>query len=116
MNRVIHAGLLAVTMLATAPVVHALAAQPTMPAVPSDTTTATAQASSAEVFRPAPLPDEAVNQPTQVASSDSEPDLHPDLLSMHEKDSGVLGDTSAEYGHTERVRPAGGMSLSIPMN
>ncbi len=110
--KIFHAGLIAGTVAWSA---SSLAAQPTMPAVPNETTaTATSQASSAEIFRPAPLPNEDANSPRQVASSDEGPNLHPDLLSMHENAAGVLGDTSAEYGRTQRVRPAGGMSLSIP--
>ena len=113
--RTFHAGLLAGTLAAIVWSAPTLASQPTTPAVPNETTaTATAQATSAEVFRPAPVPNEDANSPRQVASSDDGPNLHPDLLSMHENATGVLGDTSAEYGRTQRVRPAGGMSLSIP--
>ena len=88
-----------------------------MPAIASATLVQAppARTASAEVFRPAPLPDENLGTPAERIASNDEPNLHPDLLSMHEHGTGALADTSAEYSRTQRVRPAGGMSLSIPM-
>lgn len=72
---------------------------------------------SAEVFRPAPMPNQNVLAPSEKVASSDQASLRPDLLSMHENSSGgPLGDTSAEYGRASRVKPAGGMSLSIPMD
>jgi hypothetical protein len=98
------------------PVFAADGDQATMPAVPTATATMTARAQpvAAEIFRPAPMPNENAT-PWREASSTDEASLHPDLLRMREQHAGVLGDTSAEYERTSRVAPAGGMSLSIPV-
>ncbi len=90
--------------------------QPTTAAIPNDVvaTAPAARPASVEVFKPAPLPNESLSDaPTSVASD--EPNLHPDLLRMSEHGSGALGDTSSEYQREARVSPAGGMSLSIPV-
>ena len=34
---------------------------------------------------------------------------------MHEKNDGALGNTDLAYDRSERMKPAGGMSLDIPM-
>lgn len=91
----------------------------TIAAMPTGNPPAAAAAvrtASAEVFRPAPMPNENVSAPGSKVVASEEASLHPDLLSMHENSSGPLGDTSVEYGRASRVRPAGGMSLSIPMD
>ena len=117
MSNPISPGRLLLALMLFAPVHRALAseAQATVPAIVDSVTppVTAARPISAEVFKPAPLPDENMGSPTQVASD--EPNLHPDLLRMREHASGVLGDSSSEYGRASRVRPAGGMSLSIPV-
>ena len=87
----------------------------TVPAIATATPTiAAVHPAMAEVFRPAPLPGEDDRSPTrQVAEAG--PNLHPDVLSVHEKSDGVLGDTDLAYNRNERMKPAGGMSLNIPM-
>ena len=98
----------------SAPFARADDMQPTVPAIVAKAAPIpAARPASAEVFRPAPMPNESMGSPTQVASD--EPNLHPDLLRMHEQANGVLGDTSSEYDRASRVHPAGGMSLSIPV-
>lgn len=78
---------------------------------------AIARLASAETFRPAPMPNPRVGEPSDaVASDDGQASLHPDLLSMHEATAGALAGTSSEYEHSSRLKPAGGMSLSIPMD
>ena len=68
----------------------------------------------AEVFRPAPVPgDEPRGSARQVA--DAGPNLHPDLLSLRDRSEGALSDSDLAYDRNQRVRPAGGMSLDIPM-
>jgi hypothetical protein len=96
---------------------HAADPQPTMPALANETMVQqpAARPASVEVFSAAPLPNENMATPTTRVADADQPNLHPDLLSMHENASGALSDTSVEYQRTQRVRPAGGMSLSIPM-
>ena len=77
-------------------------------------TVAAVQPAMAEVFRPAPVPgDEPRSAAHQVA--DAEPNLHPDLLSPQSKADGALSDSDIAYDRNQRMRPAGGMSLDIPM-
>ncbi len=86
-----------------------------IPAVPTAIpTVAAVRPAMAEVFRPAPVPGDELRAPThQVA--DAGPNLHPDVLSVHENTDGALSDTDLAYNRNERVKPAGGMSLNIPM-
>ncbi len=110
---VIAAGIMALagtTALAADP-------QPTMPAIANDMVAPapTARVASVEVFKPAPLPDENFGTPAEKVADSDQPNLHPDLLRMSEHGNGVLADTGSEYSRSSRVRPAGGMSLSIPM-
>jgi hypothetical protein len=69
----------------------------------------------AEVFRPAPVPGEDEHPSGTRRVADAGPSLHPDLLSTHERSDGVLGNTDIAYDRNQRMRPAGGMSLDIPM-
>ena len=91
--------------------------QPTTAAIANDMAVQrpAARPASVEVFSAAPLPNENLATPTTRVADADQANLHPDLLSMHENTAGALSDTSAEYQRTQRVRPAGGMSLSIPM-
>ena len=87
----------------------------TVPAISTATpTVAAVHPAMAEVFRPAPLPGEEERAPTRQVA-DAGPNLHPDVLGMHEKSDGALGDTDLAYNRNERMKPAGGMSLNIPM-
>ncbi len=90
----------------------------TVSAVPSATATVAAvRPAMAEVFRPAPVPEEderGVGANTSRVA-DAGPSLHPDILSVHEKSDGALGNTDLAYDRNQRMRPAGGMSLDIPM-
>ena len=88
-------------------------AGPTTSAIPS-AAVATVRPAMAEVFHPAPLPDEDRSGPTRHVA-DAGPNLHPDFLGVHEKADGPLGDTDLAYNRNERMKPAGGMSLQIPM-
>lgn len=115
------AALLFAPSLLAAPLAQA-ADSPSVPttvtAVPAETTTiarATVRPASAEVMRPAPMPDEDIHGPAEKVADSDQPRLHPDLLRIHEAANGPLGDTTSEYDHTSRVGPAGGMSLSIPV-
>lgn len=74
------------------------------------------QVASAEIFRPAPVPNQRISQPGRAVASSDEAQLRPDVFRMREKTSGALSTTSSEYEHASRVGPAGGMSLSIPMD
>lgn len=87
----------------------------TVPAISTATpTVAAVRPAMAEVFRPAPVPGDDVRAPSrQVAEAG--PNLHPDVLSVHENADGALGDTDLAYARNERMKPAGGMSLNIPM-
>ena len=90
---------------------------PTVPAIPTTVpTVAAVHPAMAEVFHPAPVPDESDGGPMRrVAETDAGPNLHPDFLGVHEKVDGPLGDTDLAYSRNERMKPAGGMSLDIPM-
>lgn len=68
----------------------------------------------AEVFRPAPVPGEELHSGTRQVA-DGEPNLHPDLLSLQNRSESALSDSDIAYDRNQRVRPAGGMSLDIPM-
>lgn len=91
------------------------AAIPTLaPTAQSAATVAAVRPAMAEVFRPAPTPgDESRSAAHQVA--DAGPNLHPDLLGLQNRSEGALSDSDIAYDRNQRVRPAGGMSLDIPM-
>ena len=87
----------------------------TVPAISTAApTVAAVRPAMAEVFRPAPLPGEDERAPTRQVA-DAGPNLHPDVLGMHERSDGALGNTDLAYNRNERMKPAGGMSLNIPM-
>ena len=117
MNRTQILSVLAVTVSMAAFDARASDPQPTTAAIANDMAVVrpVARPASVEVFSAAPLPNENLATPTTRVADADQANLHPDLLSMHENANGALSDTSAEYGRTQRVRPAGGMSLSIPM-
>ena len=91
----------------------------TVAAIPSDTTAAAVRPASASVFRPAPMPGEeqagwsgaGAGEEANTAS------LHPEILSMQPAGTadGALTTASSDYDHEDRMHPAGGMGLSIPM-
>ncbi len=91
----------------------------TIPAVPTDaSTSARVRQATASVFLPAPMPGESEASTPRV--SDPGPDtatLHPEILSMRDDNGGSdpLGNASSDYDHQARIRPAGGMGLTIPM-
>ena len=79
----------------------------------------TTRMASAETFRPAPVPNERIAEPgAAIASSSEDASLQPNVFSLRDRqnDNGALSGTNAEYDHASRVVPAGGMSLSIPMD
>ena len=84
---------------------------------PSSATVAAVRPAMAEVFRPAPVPTEDDRRASADTSrvADAGPSLDPDILSVHENSSGALGNTDIAYDRNQRMRPAGGMSLDIPM-
>ncbi len=77
-------------------------------------TVAAVHPAMAEVFHPAPVPDEDRSIPTRQVA-DAGPNLHPDFLGVREKADGALSDTDLAFSRNERMKPAGGMSLDIPM-
>ncbi len=78
---------------------------------------ASVQHASIEVFRPAPMPNEYLAVPVATKpSEDGGPDLHPDVLRTGRAGSGdALSSASNDYALASKMRPAGGLSLSIPM-
>ena len=111
---------LVVPLLVHAPA-HAVDAEGTantVAAIPSDATAATVRQTSASIFRPAPMPGEEQASWSGNGGVDSdEGTLHPEILSMHQAGSagGALTTASSDYDHEARMRPAGGMGLTIPM-
>ena len=90
----------------------------TVAAIPSDATAATVRQASASIFRPAPMPDEERAAWSGNGGTDAgEASLHPEILSMHQAGGagGALTTASSDYDHEDRMRPAGGMGLTIPM-
>ena len=89
----------------------------TVAAVPSDRTAAAVREASAATFRPAPVPDETMVVPGAAPSADEDgPSLHPEFIGVGEKDDGgAMATASSEYDHSARMKPAGGMGLTIPM-
>ena len=89
----------------------------TVSAMPSGFGAATVvRKASAEVFRPAPVPDEnTAAWPVATPDASDGPSLHPEFLGVHENSGGALSTASSEYDHGARFRPAGGMGLTIPM-